>query len=53
GLIIGEPSVGESLQVFLDSGKMMQTSTVTRVANDGNKIVVETRNSHYRLKMAS
>ena len=53
GLIMEEPHVGESLQVFLESGKMMQTSMVTRVANDGNEIVVETRNSHYRLRLAS
>jgi hypothetical protein len=53
GFIMVEPHVGRSLQMFLDSGKMMKTSTVTRVANDGNEIVVETRNSHYRLKRAS
>jgi hypothetical protein len=53
GVIIGEPHVGESLQVFLDDGKMMQTTAVTRVEDDDGELIVDTRNSRYRLKLAS
>ncbi len=53
GLMMGDPSVGESLQIFLETGKVMTTSPVTRVANDGEETVVDTQNSQYRLKLAS
>jgi hypothetical protein len=53
GVVTAAPSVGHSLQMFLESGKVMRTSTVTRVANDEGEMVVDTRNSRYRLKLAS
>lgn len=53
GLMMAQPSVGESLQIFLETGKVMTTSPVTRVANDGEETVVDTRNSQYRLKLAA
>lgn len=53
GMIVGSPSVGECLQIFFDDGKVMTTSAVKRIANDGDDTVVETRNSQYRLKLAS
>jgi hypothetical protein len=53
GLMMAVPSVGESLQMFLETGKVMRTSPVTHVANDGGEIVVDTHNSRYRLKLAS
>ena len=53
GLMMAQPSVGESLQIFLETGKVMTTSPITRVANDGAETVVDTRNSQYRLKLAS
>jgi hypothetical protein len=53
GLILSEPHVGESLQVFLDNGKMIQTTAVTKVANDDDEMIIDTRNSRYRLKLAS
>jgi hypothetical protein len=53
GLMIGQPSVGQALQIFFETGKVMTTSPVTRVANDGEETVVDTRNSTYRLKLAA
>lgn len=53
GLMMFVPDVGDRLRMFLDTGTLMQTSPVTRVANDGNAIVVETRNSRYRLERAA
>ncbi len=53
GLMMAKPSVGESLHIFLENGKVMTTSPVTRVANDGDDTVIDTRNSTYRLKLAS
>jgi hypothetical protein len=53
GVVTTAPSVGESLQMFLESGKIMRTSPVTRVANDEDEMVVDTHNSRYRLKLAS
>ena len=53
GVMTSIPNVGESFQMFLESGKMMRTSPVTRVEHDGSELVVDTRNSQYRLKLAS
>ena len=52
-LMLAQPSVGDSLHLVLETGKMMSTSRVTRVANDGDETIVDTRNSTYRLKRAS
>jgi hypothetical protein len=53
GVMTAVPNVGESFQMFLETGKVMRTSPVTRVAQNGNEIVVDTRNSRYRLQLAS
>lgn len=53
GLVMFIPRIGESMRMFLDSGELVQTSPVTSVANNGNEIVVDTRNSRYRLELAS
>jgi hypothetical protein len=53
GLVMFIPTVGESMRMFLDSGKLVQTSPVTHVETDGSEIVVDTRNSRYRLELAS
>lgn len=53
GLLMFVPATGDRLRIFLDSGKLMQTSPVTRVANDGSDLVVETRNSRYRVQRAA
>lgn len=53
GFVTYIPSVGESLQMFLDTGKVMRTSPVTHIENDGAELVVDTQNSRYRLKPAS
>jgi hypothetical protein len=53
GLMMAVPNVGEPLQMFLETGKIMRTSPVTHVEHDGAEIVVDTRNSRYRLKLAS
>ena len=53
GLVMFIPVPGESMRMFLDSGKLVQTSPVTRVRNAGDEIVVETRNSKYLLELAA
>jgi len=50
GLMMAEPSVGEPLHIFLNTGLVMTTTPVTKVANDGEDTVVETHNSRYRLR---
>jgi len=52
GMIPGEPKVGSPLQLFLDSGKVMRTSTVRHVSQNGSDLIVDTENSRYRLKIA-
>ena len=52
GILPCEPEVGASLQLFLESGKVMRTSTVTHVARRGSELVVDTANSRYRLKLS-
>ena len=47
------PNVGDPLQMFLESGQVMRTSPVTHVAQNGNEVVVDTKNSRYSLKLAS
>ncbi|HUQ06049.1 MAG TPA: hypothetical protein VM261_26280 [Kofleriaceae bacterium] len=47
------PHEGESLQMFLDTGKVIRTSPVTHVEDDGKELVVDTQNSRYVLKLAS
>lgn len=51
-MIAGEPEIGSPLQVFFDSGKVMRTTPVQRVAHDGGELIVDTANSRYRLKAA-
>ena len=53
GVVMALPHVGESLQMFLETGKVMQTSTVTNVEDTGAELVVDTLNSRYRLTPAS
>lgn len=53
GTVVALPHVGESLQMFLDSGRVMRTSPVTHVEDAGSELVVDTQNSRYRLKLAS
>jgi hypothetical protein len=52
GMIVSEPHVGDSLQMFLDNGKVMRTSAVKRVSRTGDELVVETLNSRYRVVLA-
>jgi hypothetical protein len=52
-VMMGEPSVGECLRMFLETGKMMTTSEITKVENDNGELVVETRNSTYHVKIAA
>ena len=53
GMLPAEPQIGSSLQLFLDSGKVMRTSTVQHVARSGSELVVDTANSRYRLKLSN
>ena len=52
GLMLTPPSVGDSLQLFLDDGKLMRTSVVRKVSRSGPELVVETQNSRYRVELA-
>lgn len=53
GFVTTIPHEGESLQMFLDTGKVIRTSPVTHVEDDGKELVVDTQNSRYVLKLAS
>ena len=53
GIVTALPNVGESLQMFLETGMIMRTSPVTNVEDSGAELVVDTQNSRYRLKLAS
>jgi len=53
GLMPAEPQVGSSMQLFLESGKVMRTSTVRHVARRGSELVIDTANSRYRLKLSN
>jgi len=53
GIVTTIPHVGESLQLYLESGKWMRTSPVTKVEDDGAELVVDTKNSQYRLQRAA
>lgn len=48
-----EPEIGSSLQLFLDSNKVMRTSPVRRIVRRGSELVVDTANSRYRLKLSN
>lgn len=49
GLIPGQPRVGVPLRLFLETGKIMDTSPVQHVARRGSQMIVDTANSRYRL----
>lgn len=51
--MMGEPNVGECLQMFLETGKLMTTSEITSVEKEDGQLVVETRNSTYHVKLAA
>ena len=51
GLMVSEPHVGASMQLFLDDGKLMRTSTVRRISRNGSEFVVDTLNSRYRVTL--
>lgn len=53
GFVTTAPHEGESLQMFLDNGRIMRTSPVTHIEEDGAELVVDTQNSRYHLKLAS
>jgi len=51
GVILGNPHVGEPVQVYFDNGRYLVTSKVKRVAQTGDEMIVETANSTYRLHL--
>lgn len=53
GILPAEPEIGSPLQLFLESGKVMRTSTVKNVTRRGSELVVDTANSRYRLKLSN
>ncbi len=52
-VMMGDPSVGECLRMFLETGKMMTTSEITSIEKEDGELVVETRNSTYHVKLAA
>lgn len=53
GFVMTLPQEGESLQMFLENGRVMRTSPVTHIEDDGSEVIVDTQNSRYHLKLAS
>lgn len=53
GIVTVLPHEGESLQMFLDNGRVMRTSPVKHIEDDGDELIVDTQNSRYHLKLAS
>jgi hypothetical protein len=51
GLMMLEPHVGDPMQLFLENGRVMRTTTVRRVSRDGDELVVDTENSQYRVEL--
>ena len=51
-VILKEPSVGDTFQIYFDNGKVLRTSPVKRVARTGDELLVATTNSIYRLRPA-
>src|SRR5688572_6704931 len=47
GMVAALPHEGESLQMFLENGRVMRTSPVTHIEQDGTELVVDTQNSRY------
>jgi len=52
-MLATEPEVGSVLQLFLDNGKIMRTTTVQHLERHGSELVVDTANSRYRLTLAA
>ncbi len=53
GMMMTEPQVGDPMQLVLEDGKLMQTSTVRRVSRHGRELVVDTLNSRYRVTLSA
>jgi hypothetical protein len=51
GVMMSAPHVGDPMQLFLDDGKLMQTSEVRKVARHGSELIVDTLNSRYHVKL--
>jgi hypothetical protein len=49
GVILTKPHVGERATIYFENGRCMVTSTIKRVAEADNELIVETANSTYRI----
>ena len=49
GVLLQKPQVGEQAKIYFDDGHYLVTSTVKRVSEADNDLIVETINSTYRL----
>jgi hypothetical protein len=49
GDMVFAPQIGRPLQVFLDNGRMVQTTAIQRIVQAGERWLVATRNSLYQL----
>lgn len=52
-MMMSEPHVGDSMQLFFDNGKVMRTSPVRHVSRHGREFVVDTLNSRYRVTLVA
>ena len=50
-VILQNPHVGDATKMYFDNGRYLVTSTVKRVAQADDEMVVETANSTYRLRV--
>ena len=49
GGMIAEPELGKPLRVFLDNGRIVETTAIQRIVRTGSKWLIATRNSLYQL----
>ena len=49
GGLVTEPELGKPLRVFLDSGRVVETTAIQRIVRTGSRWLISTRNSLYQL----
>jgi hypothetical protein len=49
GGLVNEPELGKPLRVFLDNGRVVETTAIQRIVRTGSQWLIATRNSLYQL----
>ena len=49
GGLVTEPELGKPLRVFLDNGRVVETTAIQRIVRTGSRWLIATRNSLYQL----